>query len=323
MSATDITQSNAQIEAHATALLRQQHFQTWNDADQADLEAWIAKSPRHGAAYWRLKAAWDQTERLAALRSSRIARTSFARVPALPKFANVISAAVVAAVVGAAAFLWAGPAGQFYATGVGGRTSIRLADGSELDLGTETAIRTHFETDRRAVEVIKGEVFFRVTHNAARPFVVTASGHRVIDIGTEFLVRTSPKALEVALIRGQAKVESAGFWSETRSAILHPGEVALATPSSLNVIRKSERDLADEIAWRRDALVFHNTKLGDAIAEFNRYNTVKLVIPDARVASLTINGTFRTNGIEQFARVTRDVFGLRVERKTNDIVLRN
>ena len=68
-------------------------------------------------------------------------------------------------------------------------------------------------------------------------------------------------------------------------------------------------------------LVFHDTKLSDAIAEFNRYNGVKMVVSDPKIAALTINGTFRTSGFEQFARVTRDVFGLRIERKAEGIVL--
>ena len=79
--------------------------------------------------------------------------------------------------------------------------------------------------------------------------------------------------------------------------------------------------LTDEIAWRRGMLVFHNTNLADAADQFNRYNVVKLMVPDNRAAAMTINGTFRTDGVEQFARVTRDVFGLHVEDRGSDIVI--
>jgi transmembrane sensor len=318
--------SNIDIETMAAAFLRQQHFEAWTDQDRTRLTEWLAQSSRHSAAYWRLKAAWDQTERLAATRPARFRRPISYKPPSLPASVKAIAAVALIAAFGAGVFFWNPPAGQSYATGIGGHTTIRLADGSELDLGTNTAIRTRFDTGRRAVEVLKGEVFFRVTHNAARPFVVTAAGHRVIDLGTEFLVRTSPdapKKLEVALIRGEARVESAGLWSPAQSATLHPGDVAMATPTSLNVTRKSSGQLADELAWRRGALVFHNTRLGDAVAEFNRYNETKLIVADRALAALTINGTFRTNGFEQFARVAGDVFGLHVRHSADGIVLTN
>lgn len=315
--------SNTEIETKATELLRRQYYEVWAAEDDMRLSEWLSESPRHLAAYWRLKAAWEQTERLAALRAHPFWRPATQKTGSLSKFAKAIVAAAVVAAVAVTASFWDGPSGSRYATGVGGRTTIRLADGSELDLGTDTEIRTHFTSGRRAVDVLKGEVFFRITHNEAQPFVVTAGKHRVIDLGTEFLVRTSYRKFQVALIQGEAKVETTDMWSPPRSVTLHPGDVALATSNSLEVNRKSSRELSDELAWRRGVLVFHNTRLADAVAEFNRYNETKLVVSGPKTAELTINGTFRTNGFEQFARVTRDVFGLRVERRAEEIVLEN
>ncbi len=315
--------SNAEIEAKATSLLRRQYYETWTAEDQARLSDWLTESPRHTAAYWRLKAAWDQTERLAALRAAPSSRPSPRKSATLSLLAKCTAAAVVTAAVTIATTFWNGPAGALYATGVGGRTTIRLADGSELDLGTDTEIRTDFGSKRRAVNVMKGEVFFRITHNAARPFIVTIGKHRVIDLGTEFLVRASGEKVQVALVQGEAKFETTDTWSPSRSVTLHPGDVALATAVAVDVSRKSSRELSDELAWRRGTLVFHNTRLSDAVAEFNRYNETKLIVGGPSTAALTINGTFRTNGFEQFARVTRDVFGLHVDRRAEGIVLGN
>lgn len=319
---TDISQpSNAEIESKAAMLLRRQHFEAWTAQDETHLSEWLSESPRHSAAYWRLKAGWDQTERLAALRAQPFLRSAPSKRGSSSRWVKGIAAASLIAALAAGASFWNVPDGSRYATGVGGRTTIRLADGSELDLGTQTEIRTDFRSGRRAVDVLKGEVFFRITHNAARPFVVTVGKHRVIDIGTEFLVRAVEQNVQVALIKGEAKLETTETWSPTRSVTLHPGDVALATATSLDVKRKSSRELSDELAWRRGVLVFHNTRLRDAVAEFNRYNETKLIVDGQKTAALTINGTFRTNGFEQFARVTRDVFGLRVERRSEGIVL--
>lgn len=323
MSDIAIPKANTDIEAEAASFLRRQHYEEWGGADEERLSGWLAESPSHQAAYWRLKAAWDQTERLAALRPGSFRRSGKQKSEVLPTitkgFVGVAAIAAVVAVIG----FWGQSSGQLYTTGVGGRTTITLADGSELDLGTDSEIRTHFDASRRAVDVLKGEVFFRVTHNEAQPFVVTVGSNRVVDVGTEFLVRKTPKKVQVSLIEGEARFEANDTWSPGHSVILHPGDVALATATSFAVSRKSDRELSDELGWRRGVLVFHDTRLGDAIAEFNRYNSVKMVASDPKIAALTINGTFRTNGFEQFARVARDVFGLRIDRSARGIELRN
>jgi len=320
---TDTAQpkTNAEIETEATIFLRRQHYEEWSQADVVRLSDWLAESASHQAAYWRLKAAWDQTERLAALHPGSFRRSSTQKSGMLPTIAkSIVGIAAIAAVVAAVGF-WGQSDGQLYTTGVGGRTTIRLADGSELDLGTDSEIRTHFDANRRAVDVLKGEVFFHITHNEAQPFVVSVGSNRVVDVGTEFLVRKTPEKVQVSLIEGEARFEAADMWSAAHSVMLHPGDVALATATSFDVSRKSDRELSDELGWRRGVLVFHDTRLGDAIAEFNRYNGVKMAVSDPKIAALTINGTFRTNGFEQFARVARDVFGLRIDRSDEGIVL--
>src|SRR6185437_8578083 len=184
---TDISQpSNAEIEGRAAMLLRRQHFEVWTAQDETHLSEWLSESPRHSAAYWRLKAGWDQTERLAALRAQPFLRSAQSRPGSSSRWVKGIAAAAVISALAAGASFWNVPDGSRYATGVGGRTTIRLADGSELDLGTQTEIRADFSTNRRVVNVLHGEVFFRIAHNASRPFVVTVGRHRVIDVGTEF-----------------------------------------------------------------------------------------------------------------------------------------
>jgi len=59
---------NSSIEDCAADWIGRQQFETWSDAEQEKLDSWLAQSDNHKAAYWRLKAGWDRTDRLAALR---------------------------------------------------------------------------------------------------------------------------------------------------------------------------------------------------------------------------------------------------------------
>ncbi|HTO39387.1 MAG TPA: hypothetical protein VL026_00315, partial [Rhizomicrobium sp.] len=55
---------------------RQRDHAGWNEADQAALDSWLAQAPEHTVAYWRLDAAFERTERLAALRPQQTNRGS-------------------------------------------------------------------------------------------------------------------------------------------------------------------------------------------------------------------------------------------------------
>jgi transmembrane sensor len=56
-------------------------------------------------------------------------------------------------------------------------------------------------------------------------------------------------------------------------------------------------------------------------AEFNRYNTRKLIIADAHAAHVRIAGTFRADNIDAFANTAHRVLGLRIEKRGNDIAI--
>ncbi|HEY4123125.1 MAG TPA: FecR domain-containing protein, partial [Rhizomicrobium sp.] len=252
---------------------------TWSDEDQAALDAWLAQSPEHVVAYWRLDAAWERTQRLAALRPSAPGRSRSLIWRNLIRFAAAII--VVAAGTGAA-FYFSKPAApdvRNFATEVGARKTIKLADGSEIELNTNSSLRIAPGPNPRMAWLDKGEAYFRIQHDSAHPFVVMAQGRRVVDLGTEFLMKSEPKRLEVALVAGRAQLDSPNDPMQ-EPAVLTPGDVAIATATAISVTAKSSKTLADTLSWRQGVLVFKYTTLADAAAEFNRYNTKKIVIAD-------------------------------------------
>jgi transmembrane sensor len=192
--------------------------------------------------------------------------------------------------------------------------TIALADGSSIDLNTSTTVSVDLRRGKRAVRLTKGEAYFQVRHDPTRPFTVTVGNHRVTDLGTKFLVRDNKRTVQVSLIEGKAQLQS-GDGPNARSVVLAPGDVAIASADALAVNRKSTGVLAEKLGWRHGTIVFDNATLGDAAAEFNRYNRVRLVIKDPGVASIPIAGKFPTNGVDRFADVIEHVFGLHIETK--------
>ena len=308
------------IEAQAASWLRHRDFWEWTDEEQAKLDAWLNEALAHRVAFWRLNAALARTERLAALRASEPEEKSAARGSIGPIVMRTVAAFAIVAVLGAVCMsYYQNSLEETYATPVGGREVITLGDGSRVELNTDTVLRVR--TNRRAAELVRGEAFFQIRHDAAHPFAVTVGNHRVTDLGTEFLIRDEPNRMEVALLQDRARIDPAGDGAFAHSTILAPGDVAVATADKMSVTRKSVQHLVSELGWRSGVLVFKYTTLADAAAEFNRYNRKKLVIADSASARLTIVGTFPVDDVAAFTDVAQDILRLRVVNRGDEIVI--
>jgi transmembrane sensor len=295
----------------------------WSAEDQKALDAWLAQSSAHMVAYLRVDAAWTRADRLSALRGNptpqRPTPASSGR-RTLPILFRMAAAALVLGVAGYAAsdYLKPKPVAHTYATAIGGSETIRLADGSRIELNTNTVVRTEMSGKRRFVALEKGEAYFDIVHDAERPLIVQVGGQRIVDLGTQFSVHRDEGRLEVKLVEGRAQFESA---NGAKLAVLTPGDVLVKRGPTLTVTRKTERVLSDELSWRRGMLTFLHTPLSEVARELNRYNRQKIVIADASVARLTMNGAIPATSLSAFTNTARDVFGLKVETRGNEIVI--
>ncbi len=309
-----------EIEDQAAEFLWRQSAE-WREEDQAALGVWLAQSAHHRAAYWRLKAAWGRAERLTALRPRPFHPASGeenrGRLKPLLHFAAVACFAL--AVIFTSIYLW--PASEeTYATAVGGQAKVTLADGSRVQLNTDSAIAVSMNAGRRTITLKKGEAFFDVVHDASRPFYVLAAGHRIIDLGTQFAVKTGNGRVEVTLVEGRARLETADPAIQHHATDLVPGEVAIATANSLSVSNVTPSGIKNALAWQQGKLVFSHVTLAEAAEQFNRYNRTKLVI-GPEIASLKISGTFEAGSINAFASMAQVALGLHTEKKKSEIVI--
>jgi transmembrane sensor len=294
----------------------------WNEEKQGELDAWLTMSPTHMVAYLRLDAAWHRADWLSVLR--RPIPDDGAETPLRRNFSffSKIAAACVAVIaVGVGAYVMHSlPREQTYATPLGGHKTVILADGSQVELNTDTVLRTMMSGGQRTAWLDRGEAFFQIAHEPNRQFVVMAGARRVTVLGTKFLVRRETDRLEVAVVEGRVRFDAANG-RQSRTALLAQGDVAIATPSNMILPKTTMRALTEELGWRRGVLVFDNTTLADAVNEFNRYNNMKLLIADAGTARLTIGGTFQANNVEAFTRVIQEALEIHKKRLGDVMVI--
>jgi transmembrane sensor len=306
-------------DIHARAvewLLERRDNENWSVEDQARLDGWLAQSPAHLLAYWRAEDGWKRTELLASVRPLK--REPVVRNIAWPKLAQIAAAAVLVAIAGIAGYLRI-PHEQRFSTPIGGYEAVALSDGSRIELNTNTVLRTRMDGNQRTITLDKGEAFFTVKHDAAHPFVVMVGEHRITDLGTKFTVRRETGGMEVTLLEGRVRLGKIG--GKSQLALLQPGDKAVATADSLFVTKRPARELETDLSWRRGVLVFHHTALAEAAAELNRYNRTKIIIGDPESARLTMTGAFPANDITAFAVTAREVFGLSVDNRGDEIVI--
>jgi transmembrane sensor len=215
-----------------------------------------------------------------------------------------------------------------------------LPDGSVVQLNAGAEIRVNFTPGRRTVELVRGGALFSVIADAARPFVVAASGVEVRAVGTEFLVRHTAAVVDVLVTEGRVAVAQTGPVPPAEAgtasapiAAMEPvyvaagGRVSLPiaepVPTAIAVQQVTPTEMAGALAWRDQRIEFTGTPLGEAVALFNAENATQIAVDELGIESLRVGGIFWKNDPEAFARLLEMSFSLKAEHPApGRIVLR-
>jgi transmembrane sensor len=212
-----------------------------------------------------------------------------------------------------------------YRTAMGDLQQVPLADGSTATLSSDSRILVTLSHGERHVDLQQGEAFFAVAKDPDRPFVVSAGERRVTAVGTRFAVRRDVADLRVVVTQGVVRLESDNRQDGRRqpTTLLPAGSVALASDAGVVVRSRSVQQAEEYLSWRSGFVSFHDTPLAVAAAEFNRYNTRKIVVGDAAVGAMRVGGNFRWSNTDAFVRLLVQGFPIRVVRDKDAIVLKS
>ncbi|MBO9151353.1 FecR family protein [Chitinophaga sp. GCM10012297] len=154
----------------------------------------------------------------------------------------------------------------------GGKYRLILADGTKvwLNAASELQFPTAFPGTERVVE-LKGEGYFEVAQNAAKPFIVKTEDIRVEVLGTHFNVKAyaDEPATNTALLEGSVRIVTAGG----QSSLLKPGDLAKVTAGNhIDVAR--DPDPGQAVAWKDGLFAFRNTEMTVILREIGRWYDV-------------------------------------------------
>src|ERR1700733_13900787 len=308
-----MTSATVTEETAARWLLRREEAE-WSAAQQAELEAWLAAAPEHRVAFYRLEFGWNKVDRLAALRRPGQFAPYSHRARVVGRRSLVASAAAACLALGIYGLFQIGLLGYTgYQTPIGSQRTIALADGSKVELNTDTRLRVRITANTRSVWLERGEAFFAVAHDPQRRFVVHAGARDVAALGTQFSVHRDGDRVEVAVVEGRVEVEDVKDAAAVSPVIVTRGDTVVTEGSSVHVAANSIEHVDEALSWRRGVLTFDQLTLAEAASQFNRYNQKKLVITDPAVGSVRIGGRFDANNVQAFAHLLHEGFGLTIE----------
>lgn len=266
-------------------------------AERADFQAWLAAGPDRARAWAEVEALMDDLRRPAAqARAALVARGRYPQAAGRGhrtrrRVGLIAAACCLMVVLGLGANF--GPAQidrlrADHVTAVGERQSVTLADGSRVELNTDTALSVAMTDAGRRITLWRGEAWFDVAPDAARPFVVAAGNDEVVVLGTAFSVARRGPDVRVDVARGLVEVGA----GRPRPARLRLGagqgvELTAAGPGPVHAV-----DGTTVFAWRRGQLVFLDQPLAQVVAELNRYRPGRIVILDRELATRRVTGVF-------------------------------
>ncbi len=288
-------------------------------AKDAEFAVWLSQSASHRVALLSLISVWRRAERLKALppeRGTVVEMPAKRKVPAAKVWA--VAASLLFAAIGAGLYMQA-PVPQVYQTARGAQELVPMPDGSRMELNSDTRVAVDMRRDMRLITLEKGEAFFSVSSDSKRPFKVKSGDQVVTVLGTSFSVHQRASGIEVMVLEGRVRVEDKD--ATIKPAVLRAGDIAKADGHRLAVRNANREQVEKHLSWREGYLVFDESPLAEAFAEFNRYHDTQLVLNSASLAEIPLSGKFKIESFDAFVGFLEDGFNFNVARIDGKILV--
>ncbi len=173
-----------------------------------------------------------------------------------------------------------------YRTALGETRDITLADGSVVQLDSDTAIAVDYAGDHRDVRLLAGQAFFEVMPDKGKPFHVRAEGVRVTVTGTAFNVELRPGRVGVDVQHGSVRVEDS---ARVLAAALTAGQRLRYLDGQAQVSAFAPSQTA---AWRQGQLIADDQPVAELVRELAHYLPGKVLLRDDALGGKRVTGVY-------------------------------
>lgn len=196
------------------------------------------------------------------------------------------------------------------ASATGQRRSVRLPDGSLLQLNTNSAADLAFEADQRLIRLKHGELMLtcaKDTNTPARPLLVSTREALLQGFDGRFVVRQDDDCTRVSVSQGSVAIHSPGpmQW-------IHAGQSYRLDARGATLLHNQDMDAG---AWAEGLIVTRDMRLGDFLAEVGRYRHGYVSCADD-IADLRLSGVFRLEDTDKLLQLLPQTLPVKVSYRT-------
>lgn len=272
------------------------------------------------------------------------------------KWMLVLSTVAVASLLGIAFFFKAGkeannsladlPAKNEISTKNGSKTSLVLPDGTKvwLNASSELIYDKNYGNALREV-TLKGEAYFDVVKNAAKPFIIHTADMDIKVLGTAFNVKCYPgsKSTETSLVRGSIEVT---LKDRTEKIRLKPNEKLILNHQEADIVsgtsgnKKSNAAAGEkpfislshltlypadntvvETAWVQNKFVFSSETFEEVALKMERWYNVSIQFKSESLKYIHLTGSFERETITEALNALQFTAKFTYAVKNNVIVI--
>ena len=294
-------------------------------AERQSFEQWLAADPLHVQEYQAMLEIWQTADHLprSSVPGNVIALPRKRRSNSWRHYASAAAIALVALPVGG----WIGweqgwlPNSYQHLESGNAISNVVLADGSQVEMNLGTELRFTNYKDQRRVTLIKGEAFFKVSHDSQHPFIVHAAQGQTRVTGTQFNVWKYDDQVKVTLVEGSVLVSS-NTTTPDGGYRLGPGMQASYKAGDYEPHLNQTYAHDTSLEWRNGKLILDNLSLEQALPQINRYLDQPLVLADESTGSIRISGIYDTRQINRMVSTLPKVLPVYLTRaKDGSMVL--
>jgi transmembrane sensor len=198
-----------------------------------------------------------------------------------------------------------------YQTATGERSTIALADGTQLVLNTASSVDVRFDSRQRLVQLYTGEVLVTTAADKmlpARPFRVQTRQGMLRALGTRFDVRQEGMRSHVAVFEGAVELTPL----KAPGVVVQAGQQCSFTANRAGPVQAADDSQA---LWSQGVLFADKMRLADFVDELSRYRHGRLSC-DPAVADQRVSGAFQLKDTDQALLLLSKVLPVRIERIT-------
>lgn len=311
--------SHAQILTEAAEWIVKIQAAQLTEAEQFELERWKAQSSAH-------QMAWSNAERLLMsleyFPENGQALIQTGNRAAQFKWSKQLIVACFACLGGLAA--WHSDYKYWYladySTAKGEQKLVKLEDGTQLQLNTDTALDIRYTSQQRTLQLHYGEIQIHTAHEKQgyRPFFVETQSAHLQALGTVFNVQYLQNQQQqtcLGVIESAVKVR---LKRSQKMMVVHAGEQLCFDDSNFKTLGSLDPNV---FAWKNQMIMAFDMPLAQLFQEIGRYQHQYTDI-DPQLSGLKVSGSYPVNNLSDLQVALELSYPVKMDRYLSDHLIK-